>query len=662
MKLVIVESPTKAKTLAKFLPKGFQIEATLGHIRDLPQTKLGVDVKNNFKPQYIIPKARQDTVKKLKKVAKTADKIVLATDPDREGEAIAWHTIEIIKNAKFKKPANFFDRITFHEITSPAVKKALEKPGSIDLQLVDAQQARRILDRLVGYKLSPLLWKKLKKGLSAGRVQSVAVRLIVEREKEIKDFVPVIFWEIDVVLQKQTGKYPPFIAKLEKINNKKAEIKSQKQADSIAKNLEKSTFKISDLEKKEQHRCPYPPFTTSTMQQAGANLLNWTAKKTMIMAQRLFEQGFITYHRTDSVSLSSQAIKKARAYISKNFNAHYLPASPNLYKTKSRVAQEAHEAIRPTKFDKLENTENNIREKIGRDAVRLYNFIFKKTIASQMTPAVYDKVTVKILAAAQKDNYLLKVKGSKKIFAGWLAIYGKDRQNDKDQILPPLKVYEKLDLVDQEPIKVAKKQTQPPPRYSEASLIKTLEEYDIGRPSTYAPTISTIKERLYVEVEEKKLKPTFLGTTVIKFLVKYFSDILDYKFTAQIEKDLDEIANGEKQWQPIISAFYLPFEKKLKKVTASAKKIDVTEKAPENEKCEKCGAKLIIRYGRFGRFLACSKFPDCKFTKTITQETDLKCPECDGKIIIRQTKRRKKFYGCSNYPKCKFASWTKPKT
>jgi len=661
MKLVIVESPTKAKTLAKFMPAGYKIEATLGHIRDLPKTRLGVDIEKDFQPQYIIPKDRQDTAKKLKDLAKKAEEVILATDLDREGEAIAWHIEYIIKTARFKKPKDFFTRIIFHEITQSAINEAIKNPSSLNLKLVDAQQARRILDRLVGYKLSPLLWKKIKKGLSAGRVQSVTVRLIVDREKEIENFTPVIYWEIEALLKKLVGKYPPFTARLEKINDQKAEIKSQKQADKIGNNLESSKYHIFDLEKKDQQRRPFPPFTTSTMQQTAANLFFWTAKKTMVMAQRLFERGYITYHRTDSVALSKDAITKIRSYIQKKYNPPYLPPTPNFYKTKSRTAQEAHEAIRPTKIENLDQTEVKIRKKVGRDAVRLYQLIFKRALASQMTPAIYEKINAQIKAISAKDNYILKSTGSKKIFEGWQVIYGKSVNNDKEQLLPPLKINEKLDLAAEKSIKVEKKQTQPPPRYTEASLIKTLEEYGIGRPSTYAPTISTIKERLYVELEERKLKPTFLGTKVNDFLVKNFPDILDYEFTAQIEKDLDEIADGKKQWPPVVAAIYTPFEKRLEKVTANAKKIDVTEKAPENEKCEKCGAKLLIRYGRYGRFLACSRFPDCKFTKTIIQETDIKCPECGATVIIKQTKRRKKFFGCSNYPKCKFASWTKPK-
>lgn len=658
MKLVIVESPTKAKTLSKYLPENYQIKATLGHFRDLPKTKLGVDIENNFAPQYVIPKDRKKTVKELKKTAQKAKKIILATDPDREGEAIAWHTYQVIKNAKFKKPSQFFQRITFHEITKEAVNKALSNPGEIDVKLVDAQKARRILDRLVGYKLSPLLWRKIKKGLSAGRVQSVALRLIVEREKEITDFKPQFYWEIEVILKKITNHHPPFSAKLEKIDDKKTEINSQKQADQITSDLKSLPYHVQNIQKKEHLRRPYPPFTTSTLTQTAANLFYWSAKKTMIIAQRLFEEGYITYHRTDSLTLSKDAVKNTRDYILKKFSSAYLPSRPNIYKTKSRVAQEAHEAIRPTQFESLQQLEQQIKASIGREAGRLFDLIFKRTIASQMPPAVYEKTTVLIKGEKNKKSYLFKTIGSKKTFPGWLKIY--DQKND-DQILPPLKIDEKLSLIDKNPIKCEKKQTQPPPHYTEASLIKTLEEYGIGRPSTYAPIISTIKDRFYIEVEKRKLKPTFLGTTVTDFLIKYFPDILDYKFTAQIEEDLDDIANGKKQLTPVISQFYFPFEEKLEKVSQKAKKIDVTEKAPQNEKCEKCGADLVIRYGRYGRFLACSRFPDCNFTKPLIKKTNLKCPECGHDIIIRHTKKRKKFYGCSNYPKCQFASWTKPK-
>jgi len=661
MKLVIVESPTKAKTLAKYLPSGYKVVATLGHIRDLPKNKLGVDIKKDFAPSYVISKKRQDVVKDLKKQAKKVDKIILATDPDREGEAIAWHTAYLIEKARFKKPDDFFTRITFHEITSDAVKKALQKEGQINTQLVDAQQARRILDRLVGYKLSPLLWKKLKKGLSAGRVQSVAVRLIVDKEKEIEKFKSIDYWEIEALLKKLTGNHPSFIAKLDKINNQIAKIKSQPQADEIESHLKKADYKILPIDRREYKKFPSPPFTTSTLQQTAANSMGWTAKKTMMMAQKLFEEGHITYHRTDSLTLSKEALDKIRQYITSSFNNKYLPDKPNFYKTKSKLAQEAHEAIRPTGFTNLEEQKTNIREKLGRDQARLFSLVFKRTVASQMNPAVYDKMTVQV-EAKSKNIYILKSLGSKKIFDGFLKIYGTDYKNDQDQLLPPLKDSEKLALEDENAVKVEKKQTQPPPRYTEASLIKTLEEYGIGRPSTYAPTISTIKDRLYVEVEEKKLKPTFLGIKVNTFLIKYFPDVLDYQFTAQVEEDLDKIAKGEKQWQPVIKQFYTPFEKKLIQTQKKAKKQEVIEKAPKDAKCEKCGAPLVVRYGRFGKFLACSRFPDCKYTKTIVVKTDIKCPDCGGDVIIKRTKKKKSFFGCSNYPKCKFASWSKPKT
>lgn len=648
MNLIIVESPTKARTLSAFLGDGYKIEASMGHVRDLPSKKLGVDVQHDFAPEYVVAPEKEGIVSKLQNLAKEAGTVILATDPDREGEAIAYHLAQVLSdNLKFR-------RITFHEITKLAVEAALKKPGEINMPLVDAQQARRILDRLVGYKLSPLLWRKVRKGLSAGRVQSVAVRLIVEREREVQNFKPQEYWEIiakfkilNLKFEISTGE---FEAKLQKINGKPAEIKNQTEAQEIVKELEKAEFKIAEVQVKEVRRAPYPPFTTSTMQQAAANLFGWTARKTMQIAQNLYEQGLITYHRTDSLNLAVEAVNSVRQYINSQYGGNYLPENPRYYKTKSKVAQEAHEAIRPT------NTGDNgqkIRDKgLDRDQVKLYELIWKRFVACQMSEAVYLQTGVDITAG----EFLLRASGNKILFEGWKKLFGKE-EGDEENALPEMIVGEILQLLGLMP---SQHFTEPPPRYTEASLIKILEEYGIGRPSTYAPIISTIQDRQYVEKEDKKLIPTALGFAVNDFLLANFANIMDYKFTAGMEDQLDEIANGEKKWVPVIHNFYDPFEKQLDLVQTTAERVKVAAETTD-EKCPNDGAALVIRIGRFGKFLACSNFPACKFTKPLVKKLDIKCPKCDGDVVVRKTKNRKTFYGCSNYPTCDFASWTKPK-
>lgn len=651
--LIIVESPTKAKTLTRFLGKDFQVEATMGHVRDLPQKKLGVDVKADFEPEYVVSSQKKESIANLKKAAKKADKIYLATDPDREGEAIAWHVAQVLKNSKR------LSRITFHEITQSAIKGALEKAGEINLNLVEAQVARRVLDRLVGYKLSPLLWQKVRRGLSAGRVQSVAVRLVVEREREIEKFVPVEYWEIEALLQKYVGSQlpdaPQFLAKAVKKNGEKLEIKKEVEAKEIVEELEKSGYEVYSVEKKESKRNPYPPFTTSSLQQTAASRLGWSSKKTMSIAQSLYEEGLITYHRTDSTNLSTEALQSARDYIGKNFGAEYLPDKPRVYPTKSKSAQEAHEAIRPTEVTKAEAQQRG-------DQKKLYQLIWQRFVASQMNPAIVEVTVLTVQAAGEKNIYLLETRGAVEKFDGWRKVFGKveekDESGNKIESLPSVSQGDELKLLE---IKPEQKFTQPPPRYNEASLIKTLEELGIGRPSTYAPTISTILERHYVERQNRQFVPTSLGIAVNDFLMEYFPGILDYQFTARMEDDLDEIAEGKKKRVPILKEFYGPFEEKLEGVKRVAQRVAIQTEAT-GEDCPKCKkGSVVIRIGRFGKFLSCSRFPDCDWRAPYIQTVEgVKCPKCGGEVVYKKTKKGKGFYGCSNWPKCDFASWRKP--
>lgn len=658
--LIIVESPTKTKTLSKFLGDSYKIEATYGHLRDLPKKRLGVDLEHDFEPSYTVSKDRKDMVDTLKKASDNASKIVIATDPDREGEAIAWHTAFIIgakeKDGNWSAGKVPVVRIVFHEITESSINEALANPRVIDIKLVDAQQARRVLDRLVGYKLSPLLWNKIRKGLSAGRVQSVAVRIIVEREREIRAFKPLEYWEIEAELSKGASS---FKSKLFQINSKKAEIGSKQSADDVVIDLNGAKYSVNSVETREVRKWPYPPFSTSSMQQTAGNRYGWSAKKTMQMAQQLYEEGLITYMRTDSFNLAPEAIEGTRGYIKKTFGDQYLPEEPKYYKTKSKVAQEAHEAIRPTNIYK---ETKDVEEVLGRDAARLYDLIRKRMLSCQMREALYDQKTVEI-DAVNKSNYLFRTVGSKMRFEGWKAVYGEEptngdeNGNGEDIEIPDLAVGELLKLLG---ILPSQHFTEPPARFTESSLIKALEEKGIGRPSTYAPTISTIQERQYVEKEDKKLVPTELGFAVNDFLMAQFPEIIDYSFTAQMENNLDEIANGDRQWKPLISEFYRPFEEKLKGVYQNAERVKI-EVETTDEKCDKCGSPMVVRIGKFGKFLACSTFPKCNFTKNLLKTVGIPCPKCGGEVIQRRTRRGKTFYGCSNYPKCDFASWTKPK-
>jgi len=686
--LVVVESPTKARTLSRFLGTEYKIEASMGHVRDLPKAKLGVEIERSFEPQYVIPRAKRKVVEHLRDVARKASRVILATDPDREGEAIAWHIQQLvagmknaelslpagkagIKNEKKKKKENSkFNRIVFHEITKEAVEKALREPRKLDLRLIDAQVARRVLDRLVGYKLSPLLWKKVKSGLSAGRVQSVAVRLIVEREREIEAFKPQEYWSVKALLRSQkeaelgpsdakikNQKEKEFEASLVKIGDKKAEIKNKREALAILAGLEKASYAVSNCEEKEVKKYPYPPFTTSTMTQTAANSYGFTAKKTMKLAQDLYEEGLITYHRTDSVNLAPIALATARKYIKEVYGADFLPPSARVYKTKSKLAQEAHEAIRPTKVGMT-----NDKLQMSNDHKKLYDLVWKRFVASQMAEAIYDQVLLDINATnsqLQTADYLFKASGSVIKFPGWLTIYGRKKGEvadpDEKQI-PALAVGTPLDLLKLSPDQHF---TEPPPRYTEASLIKLLEEKGIGRPSTYAPIISTIQERNYVELEQRKFRPTPLGAAVNDFLVKNFPGIVDVSFTAKMEDQLDDIANGEKQWVPIIAEFYNPFSKELEKTFEESDRVKIFPELT-SEKCPE-GHPLVIRYGRFGKFLACEKFPEHKFTKGFEDKTDSVCPESGDPVVIKRTRKGRPFYGCGGYPKCKWMSWRLPK-
>ena len=647
MKLVIVESPTKAKTLTRFLGKGYQVEASMGHLRDLPKSKLGVDVDDNFKPEYVVVKGRQKVISQLRKAAKKSQQVILATDLDREGEAIAYH-ISYLLGPKVK-----FSRIVFHEITKQAIEHALKNPGDIDQKLVASQQARRILDRLVGYKLSPILWRKVRRGLSAGRVQSVALRLIVEREKEITAFKPEEYWNVSVKLKKAEQ---TLLARLTKIDSKKALVNNQQESDQAVKDLNQGTYQVVRVVEKQQKRYSWPPFITSSLQRAAGVRFGWSAKRTMRTAQQLYEKGLISYHRTDSTNLAGEAVAATRKYIVDNYGNEYLPDKPVFYKNRSKMVQAAHEAIRPTMVK---------RETVAVDksANRLYLLIWERLMMSQMKPALIDKTVVEIETRPDK-KYSFRAEGEKIKFLGWAKVNLKMLKIN-DEILPDLQAEDSLDLVK---VIVEQKFTLPPARYSEASLIKMLEEKGIGRPSTYASILSTIQARHYVEKEERKLVPTPVGMTVVEFLVKYFTQVMDYEFTAGMENDLDEIARGKKELSKILANFYGPFVKKVDRVIAKAKRVKIAVEST-GKKCPECTStgsaqvgEVVIRVGRFGKFLSCSRFPECKYTATYKQVVpEIKCPDCGAEVVIKKSRRGKQFYGCGKYPKCKWASWSLPK-
>ncbi len=643
MKLIVVESPTKCKTLKKFLGKDFKISATMGHVRDLPQKKLGIDIEHNFKPEYKTIEKRENTIKDLQKETKKAEKVYLAMDPDREGEAIAWHLSQVLK---LKDP----ERIIFHEITKSAIEQALKHPRKTDMKLVDSQQARRILDRLVGYKLSPLLWKKIARRLSAGRVQSVTVRLVAEREKEIKDFKPQEYWSIEALFEKDKKEFKALLIKKDNKTISKLGIENKKQANKILKDLKKAEYKVADIERKEKKRNPLPPFTTSTLQQTAWRKFRYPAKQTMFLAQKIYENGLITYHRTDSLNLSQQSLLQAKEFIIDNYGKNYWPGFSRRYKAKGRV-QEAHEAIRPTYPEK---SPEQLQKKLNKNALKIYELIWTRFIACQMSSALFNSLKIDIDA----KNYLFRANGQTLKFDGFLKVYA---LKFEEAILPALVVKELLKL---KKLLSLQHFTQPPPRYTEASLIKTLEKNGIGRPSTYAPILSTIQLRNYIEKDEqKRFKPTEIGIRVNNLLVNHFPKIVDIGFTKKMEEDLDEIAKGEKKWVPVIKEFYEDFEKTLKQKEKEIPHKKLTYEKTR-QKCPQCKSPIVIKLGRYGKFYACSNFPKCKYTKTI-KENDLKikCPKCKkGGVVEKRTKTKKIFYGCSNWPECDFATWDKPLT
>ncbi|MDO8264930.1 MAG: type I DNA topoisomerase [Candidatus Parcubacteria bacterium] len=652
MNLVIVESPTKAKTIGKFLGPDFKVLSSFGHIRDLPKSELGIDTENDFTPKYVIPPKARKAIKALKIEAKKADSIILATDEDREGEAIAWHIAKVLDLDEEKKN----QRIVFHEITKTAIEESLKNPRDLNMNLVNAQQTRRILDRIVGYKLSPFLWKKVARGLSAGRVQSVTVLLVVEREKEIQKFVPQEYWDITALLTKKTESL-----QFEAVLNKKAgknigkmDIKDEKEADEIIKDLEKAEYAVTDIEKKEVNRNPLPPFTTSTLQQEAWKKLRFPAKFTMGVAQGLYEKGFITYHRTDSLNLSESALFEAKDFINSQYGKEYWPGSVRKFKTKSKGAQEAHEAIRPTSPNRApDSIAKDLEKDKQMDAqIKLYDLIWRRFIASQMSQAIFNSTTCDIDA----KNYSFRTNGQTLKFDGFLKVYP---IKFEEKEIPPLEKGEILNLIELSPNQHF---TQPPARYTEASLIKALEENGIGRPSTYAPIISTVQERNYIEKnDQKRFQPTEIGTVVINLLLEHFPQIVDIKFTAKMEEDFDTIAAGGYDLILVLEKFYGPFAKNLKEKYEEVSKKDIAEEKTDKI-CPKCGSPLIIKLGRFGKFYACSGFPKCEYTESLAEkDLGVACPKCkEGKIVEKRTRKAKIFYGCNRYPKCDQAYWDKP--
>ena len=653
-KLIIVESPAKANTIKKFLGGNVKVVASMGHIRDLPKSKLGVDIEHDFEPEYINIRGKGDLIKSLKTDAKKAKKVYLATDPDREGEAIAWHLAKILENDKDK-----ITRVTFNEITKSAVQKAIKEPRNIDMNTVDAQQARRVLDRIVGYKISPLLWKKVKRGLSAGRVQSVAVKLIVDRENEIEKFIPQEYWNIYANLKDENSK-KEFEARFFGKDGKKQEINSKEQVDEILKSIENAKYIVSEIKKGEKKRNPAPPFTTSTMQQEASRKLGFTLKKTMQVAQTLYEGvkisdrgtvGLITYMRTDSTRISEEARAAAKTHIVSTYGNEYYE---NRYYKTSKDAQDAHEGIRPTYSD-IEP--DSVKDDLSRDQYKLYKLIYNRFIASQMKSAVYDTMAVNIKA----NRYDFKANGQNLKFKGFMVLYveGTDEKEEQAEgMLPELQENQEVKL-----IKIDPKQsfTEPPSRYTEASLVKALEEKGIGRPSTYSPTITTILERRYIEKEQKQLVPTELGKIVNKLLIENFTDIIDVEFTAKIENEFDEIAEGKEKWKKTIREFYGPFEKELEKAEKELEHVQLVDEVSDVQ-CEKCGRMMVYKFGKYGKFLACPGYPECKNTKPIIETIDVPCPKCGATVQVRKTKRKRNYYICENNPEsCDYISWNKPK-
>ena len=654
-KLIIVESPAKANTIKKFLGGSTKVVASMGHIRDLPKSKMGIDIEQDFEPEYINIRGKGDLIKSLKADAKKAKKVYLATDPDREGEAIAWHLAYILGI-----PEDEVCRVTFNEITKETVQNSMKNPRKIDMNLTNAQQARRVLDRIVGYKMSPVLWKKVRRGLSAGRVQSVAVKLIVDREEEIEKFIPEEYWNIFATLLDENSN-KTFIAKLYGKNKKKLDIHNKEEVDEILKNIEKGKYIVTEVKKGERKRTPAPPFTTSTMQQEASRKLGFTLKKTMSVAQGLYEGvkvadrgtiGLITYMRTDSTRISEEARAAAKKEIVKQYGSEYYE---NRYYRTKQTSQDAHEGIRPTYVDL--NPEE-IKDDLSKDQYKLYKLIYNRFLASQMSAAVYDTISANI----DVNEYNFRASGQALKFKGFMTLYVETLDNktdeDEESFVPDLK--ENQEVIKQ---KIDAKQsfTEPPPRYTEASLVKALEEKGIGRPSTYSPTITTILERRYIEKEQKQLIPTELGKVVNKLLTENFSDIINVEFTAKIEEDFDEIAEGKENWKQVIREFYGPFEQEVERVEKNLEHVELQEEVSDVP-CDKCGRMMVIKYGRFGKFLACPGYPECKNTKPLVETIDVPCPKCGGKIQVRKSKKKRKFYICENNPKsCDYISWNKPK-
>ena len=645
--LVIVESPSKAKTIGKYLGSSYKVIASVGHVRDLPKSKLGIDVEHDFEPQYIPIRGKGDLIKELKTEAKAAGKVYLATDPDREGEAISWH-LAFLLGLDPDQPC----RIVFNEITKDAIKKAVKSPRAIDIGLVDAQQARRALDRLVGYQISPLLWRKIRRGLSAGRVQSAALKIICDRENEINNFKPQEYWNIQVKFKK--GKV--FTAKVAEYQKKKISIASKAEADRVLTDLAGGSYQVAAIVRRERQRKPFAPFTTSSLQQDAANKLNFTTKKTMMVSQQLYEGvevkgagtvGLVTYIRTDSVRISEEAKAMAHAYIEENFGKNYI--ANNIYTNKKKDIQDAHEAIRPSN---ITLDPESIKESLTKDQYNLYKLIWTRFLASQMAPAVFDSMQVSI----ENGAYGLKASGSKLIFDGYQKIYAPNFDEDKDKLLPDLAEGETLKA---EEVLPEQKFTEPPARFTEASLVKELEEKNIGRPSTYAPIIATILERKYIGREKKVLVPTDLGFLVTQLMEEYFKEIVDTGFTAEMEDKLDDVETKTLDWKQVVRDFYGPFEKELEIADQAIEKVELPVQITD-EVCELCGKPMAIKSGRFGEFLACTGYPECKNTKPIVQSTGVKCPDCGGDIVAKRGRSGKIFYGCSNYPTCTRAYWYKP--
>ena len=651
--LVIVESPAKAKTIEKFLGRNYKIEASMGHIRDLPKSKLGVDVENDFEPRYISIRGKGDLIKKLKQKASKADKVYLATDPDREGEAISWHLANLLKIDEKSKC-----RISFNEITESAVKNSIKEVRSVNMNVVDSQQARRVLDRIVGYKISPLLWKKVKKGLSAGRVQSIATKLIVDREEEIEKFISKEYWSITANLHGINDK-KGFDAKFYGEENKKIELNNEEEVNSILKALKKSKFIVKEVQRGQKQRSPHAPFKTSTLQQEAARKLGFTTKKTMSVAQQLYEGinikgsgqvGLITYMRTDSLRISPEATAKAREFIQNKFGKQYVPDKAKEYKS-GKNAQDAHEAIRPSYVEKEPGL---IKDSLTPEQYKLYKLVWERFVSSQMASAIMDTVNVTI----KVDKYIFKASGFSVRFDGFTRLYeeSKDEKDEKENIPANIEENQELKLKKLDP-----KQhfTQPPPRYTEASLVKALEENGIGRPSTYAPTIGTILNRGYIEVDKKILYPTELGKIVTGIMKHHFEDIMNLEFTANMEKELDDIEEGDVNWKEIIKKFYDSFILTLEKAEEEVGDVKLEDEVTDVI-CEKCGANMVVKHGRFGKFLACPSFPDCRNTKTIAKETGAFCPKCNAQILEKKSKKGRKYYGCENNPQCDFMTWDIP--